>query len=216
MTVPPDAREALDRETRALVLLGVALGRRDPVAIRQAVRECAASVRPRAVEEALLQAYLFVGFPTALAAASAWKAVRPSTPPEEGPAKDEGRSEWKRRGEALCARIYGRGYEKLRRNVRDLHPALDRWMIEEGYGKVLSRPGLDPASRELCIVASLAVHAAEPQLHSHLRGALNAGASPGAVDAVLELVLDRLDPADPRRRWVGELWHRVREAARQR
>ena len=60
------------------------------------------------------------------------------------------------RGEATCAAVYGAMYETLRENIRALHPALDEWMITEGYGKVLSRPGLDLPRRELCIVAACA------------------------------------------------------------
>ena len=52
-------------------------------------------------------------------------------------------AEWTRRGEQTCRAVYGSHYEKLRQNIRALHPALDAWMITEGYGKVLSRGALD-------------------------------------------------------------------------
>jgi len=68
-------------------------------------------------------------------------------------------------------------YDKLRLNVRDLHPALDSWMVLEGYGKVLSRQGLDLQRRELCVVAACAATDQDRQLHSHLHGALNVGVS---------------------------------------
>ncbi len=55
----------------------------------------------------------------------------------------------------------------------------------KGYGKVLGRPGLDLATRELCIVALLAVLRTPRQLYSHLRGALNAGAPPPEMEEVL-------------------------------
>jgi 4-carboxymuconolactone decarboxylase len=85
-------------------------------------------------------------------------------------------------------------YDKLRHNIDTLHPALDSWMIVEGYGKVLSRPGLDLPRRELCIVAACVASGQDRQLHSHLHGALNVGASPRAVrDA-----LDALAPVVPR------------------
>ena len=78
--------------------------------------------------------------------------------------------------------------EKLRDNVRALHPAVDAWMITEGYGRTLSRPGLDLMRRELCTVAQTAVLETERQLHSHLRGALNAGADPVQIEGVLSVV----------------------------
>jgi 4-carboxymuconolactone decarboxylase len=71
-----------------------------------------------------------------------------------------------------------------------LHPALDAWMITEGYGKVLSRPQLDLKRRELCVVAACAAAGQDRQLHSHLHGALNAGATPEAVGAVLDALAD--------------------------
>ena len=45
--------------------------------------------------------------------------------------------------------IYGDNYAKLRESVRALHPAMDVWMITEGYGRTLGRPGLDLTRREL-------------------------------------------------------------------
>ena len=65
--------------------------------------------------------------------------------------------EWTRRGEEVCARVYGDNYSKLRDSVRALHPAIDAWMITEGYGRTLGRPGLDLMRRELCTVAQTAV-----------------------------------------------------------
>ena len=58
-------------------------------------------------------------------------------------------------------------------------------MVVEGYGKVLGRPGLTLLTRELCIVASLAVLGASKQLYSHMRGALNVGARCSDVDVAL-------------------------------
>jgi len=81
-------------------------------------------------------------------------------------------------------------------------------MVEEGYGKVLSRAPLDLARRELCIVATCAVAKQDRQLHSHLHGALHAGASEGAVSAALDVVASMLTPDDVRR--YRGLWARVR------
>jgi 4-carboxymuconolactone decarboxylase len=103
---------------------------------------------------------------------------------------------WRERGEATCAVVYGDSYEKLRKNIRELHPALDEWMILDGYGKVLSRPGVDLRTRELCVVAACAVSGQQRQLHSHLRGALNAGASGGELSAVLDALTDLISRDD--------------------
>jgi len=58
---------------------------------------------------------------------------------------------------------------------------------------VIGRPGLDLKRRELATVAAIAVLGTAQQLHSHLRGALNTGASVEQVEAVLELVGPDLD-----------------------
>ena len=169
---------------------------------------------PRAVEEALLQAHLFVGFPAVLSAFEEWRRVWPHAPSRGTDALPPvasggaGRDGWRRRGERVCGRVYGSAYGKLRRNVAALHPDLDRWMVEDGYGKVLGRPGLDLRTRELCVVAQLAIRAATPQLHSHLRGALRAGASPNEVAGALDAGLRHVGSGSWARE-VRALWERV-------
>jgi 4-carboxymuconolactone decarboxylase len=81
-------------------------------------------------------------------------------------------------------------YDRLRVNIAALHPALDAWMVVEGYGKVLGRPQLDLMRRELCIVAMCAVAKQDRQLQSHLHGALNVGATPEQVAGSLVAVGD--------------------------
>jgi len=115
---------------------------------------------------------------------------------------------WRVLGEETCETVYGDMYERLRGNIRRLHPALDDWMITEGYGKVLSRPDLDLGRRELCIVAACAASMQDRQLHSHLHGALNAGVDQSVVDATIEAIADLLGEA--RARSVRLLWARVR------
>lgn len=163
------------------------------------------------VEEALLQSYLFAGYPAALTAIGRWREIAGPPPPESDPlASPETLTRWVDRGEGVCRTIYGRAYDKLRRNIERGHPAMDRWMITEGYGKVLGRPGLSLRVRELCIVAMLAATAWEPQLHSHLRGALHAGATPEEVRQALEIGLRTVPPAAGMR--ARDLWERVRIA----
>jgi 4-carboxymuconolactone decarboxylase len=108
----------------------------------------------------------------------------------------------------VCRRVYGGQYESLGENVRALNADLGSWMIVEGYGKVLGRPGLELRVRELCIAALLAMLDAPRQLHSHLRGALNTGASPAQVDEALQRALVHAT-ADAERR-ARETWQTVR------
>ncbi len=206
-------------EREVLVLVSAAHASRDEAALRAALLEAAATAGPGPIEEVLLQAYLFLGFPAAIWAFGIWRSLAPGRrraepddsdqlSPEGGEGASDLASAWQRAGEAVCARVYSSNYEKLRRNVQALHPELDRWMILEGYGKVLSRPTIDLPTRELCIVALLAVTGWEPQLHSHLRGALNAGAEPAEAEVALEAGL-RYAPTEEWRQRARTLWQEI-------
>ena len=188
---------SLDPRLRHLVRISGAIAGSPEGQMRSALAEAIDEVDPTSVEEIILQSYLFAGFPRALNAARAWRAVsgRPA-PAEDGEATVEDLALWRARGEETCSIVYGDHYEKLRRNIRDLHPALDEWMIVDGYGKVLSRPGVDLRTRELCVVAACAVSGQQRQLHSHLHGALNAGAAASDVAAVLDALSDLISRDD--------------------
>jgi len=181
----------LDSDTRLLVRLSAAISGADEATMRRVIDEVTGRVRAEMVDEVILQSYLFAGFPRALNAARMWRAASGVPAPESDDlAQPEHIGAWERDGESTCAIVYGASYEMLRRNVRELHPALDAWMITDGYGKVLSRPALDLKRRELCIVAACAAAGQQRQLHSHLHGALNSGASAGEVTEALDALND--------------------------
>jgi len=188
---------SLDQATRALVRLAAAIAGADEATTRRVIDETAGSVEPALIDEVILQSYLFAGFPRTLNAARMWRAasgVRAPLTDERASARNI--DEWEKSGEETCATVYGRSYEMLRRNVRELHPALDAWMITDGYGKVLSRPGLDLKRRELCVVAACAAAGQQRQPHSHLHGALNCGSTPDEVSATLVALADLVEPKD--------------------
>lgn len=164
----------LDPAVAALVRLSARIARGGEEAMRQGCIECVkANVPVQWVEELLLQSYLFCGFPRTLNATREWRRISGfAAEPADSGARYE---QWRAQGEATCAIVYGQFYEKLRHNIVALHPELDEWMIVEGYGKILSRPGLALSLRELCIVAACVAGSQDRQLHSHLHGSLNAG-----------------------------------------
>jgi 4-carboxymuconolactone decarboxylase len=208
MTPPADfgaILQSLDDDTRELVRLSAVVTAGDEERIRSGLARLPDTVPRVWVDELLLQTYLFAGFPRALNAMREWRRISPRA---TGGGEGGDVETWRRDGEATCAAVYGAMYERLRRNVRELHPVLDDWMIVEGYGKVLSRPGLDLARRELCIVAACAATGQDRQLHSHLHGSLNVGVVPGVIDAALDALVDLLGPE--RSRSVRLLWARVR------
>ena len=211
MTTGAEARASvapLEAGLRHLVRIAGAIAGSPEGQVRTIMSDAIEEVDPVAVEEIILQSYLFAGFPRALNAARAWRNVsgRPA-PVEDDEATPKDLKLWKKRGEKTCAIVYGDSYEKLRQNIRDLHPALDEWMIVDGYGKVLARPGVDLRTRELCVVAACAVAAQQRQLHSHFHGALNAGASAGEIAAVLDALTDLISRDDLSR--YRQLLHKV-------
>lgn len=202
----------LGDEERALVRLAAVIAAGSEADVRRELARAGQEARVEWIEEVILQSYLFAGFPRTLNAAREWRKVSG----REAPLTDEGErldraDEWRRQGEATCAVVYGPFYERLRHNIRALHPALDTWMIVEGYGKVLSRPALDLARRELCIVAACAASRQERQLHSHLHGALHAGASETTITDTLALISTLVSADDAARQRM--LWARVQGSA---
>jgi 4-carboxymuconolactone decarboxylase len=193
MTAPEhsgDSLRPLDAATVALVRLSACIAAGAEESVRSALGECvAAGVTEGWLEELILQSYLFAGFPRALNAAREWRRIQARVDGNGERSTDDSSYadlfDWRERGQETCATVYGANYEKLRANIRALHPLMDEWMIVEGYGKVLARPGLDLMRRELCIVAACAASGQDRQLHSHLLGARNAGAAPSQVSAAL-------------------------------
>ncbi len=134
--------------------------------------------------EALLQTYLFAGFPAALESLNVLNNYL------QIKENDENRTMYdvnlfQTRGESLCRNVYTNVYEKMRTKLGVVSPELDYWMIVEGYGKTLSRPGLTTITRELISASSLAAMGWENQLYSHVRGAINVGATPMECRALL-------------------------------
>jgi len=209
----PDSSFTLDRATRALVRLAAGIAGGTELNVREGLREAqAAGTASVWIEEVILQSHLFCGFPRALNAAREWRRFAPVPGAGEGwPGEVPGAGEfeaYRTAGELTCARVYGRFYEKLRQNIVELHPELDRWMIVEGYGKVLSRPGLDLGRRELCIVAACVASGQDRQLHSHLHGAHNVGVPDETIGQAVDSLAGVVDENNLGR--ARALWAKVK------
>jgi 4-carboxymuconolactone decarboxylase len=193
----------MDERTHALVRLAASLVTDEG---RQAsAMDGAGAIDPVGAEEVLLQSHLFLGYPAALNALTLW---RRRTGRPAALSTRESPLDWAVRGESTCRAVYGEHYEALREMMRQIHGDLDVWAVVDGYGKVLGRPGLDLPTRELCIAAQLAGSGATRQLHAHLRGCLNVGAPPAAVEAMLAAVRDLIGPE--RAQEADRVWQRVR------
>ena len=117
-----------------------------------------------AIEETILQTLLFAGFPKTI---EALKVLREFFPVSQG---SKHVSDHKQAGEETSRIIYGKYHGKLKLVMDELHPDLTRWMIEDGYGRVLSRSGLTIQEREIAVLGSLMASGMIEQYRAHLRG----------------------------------------------
>lgn len=140
------------------------------------------------IYETILQSYLFLGFPRMIEAALVFNrtfgdmkgnGTIKSISPQESEA-------WYNNGQELCRQVYGKNYEVLKDRFMSVSPEIFRWMVIEGYGKVLSRPGMTQIERELAEVAVLIVDKRKRQLTSHILGSLNVGADMMLIKRVNE------------------------------
>ncbi|MBK6292631.1 MAG: RdgB/HAM1 family non-canonical purine NTP pyrophosphatase [Ignavibacteria bacterium] len=179
--------------TDALIMASVSAVTGNVEQLRSTIRHFVRDMNDAVLlHEALLQSYLFAGFPVALEALAVadeecrsilgtltWKN-----------ADDFDVQAFKERGEQLCKRVYGSVYERMMERLGTITPELSSWMIVEGYGKTLSRPELDIVRRELCIVGILAALERENQLRSHVRGAFLVGANAADLRACADVVTE--------------------------
>lgn len=152
---------------------------------------------------------LYAGFPGAL---EGLRALNASWPGRARRTREGAPATWRRRGLELCRRVYGPAIARLLPAVRALHPDLEVWMVEHGYGRVLARPGLGARERELVTVSALAALGWERQLVSHVLGAARVGASAALVREALAI---GARAGGARERAIAErTLERVQEAAR--
>lgn len=151
---------------------------------------------PEKLREAILQTHLFAGYPRTLNALAAFKdACKKVSNPLSGeiklrdePLEGDDIAAFRQRGQKLFNLIYAENSPRIDRFARSNSPDLGEWAVVEGYGRVLSRPGLEYRQRSVCIVAALMPMDVTPQLKGHIQGALNTGTSNKALWALYELV----------------------------
>lgn len=74
-------------------------------------------------------------------------------------------------------RIWGNAKAAIEQALAQADPDLARYVQEFAYEEVMARPGLDLKSRELQAIALLVALGSPAEIATHLRGALNVGAS---------------------------------------
>ena len=171
----------LEELTGFCVAIGLATARGDEERLTELARELVDADEAKVIAgfEVVLQTHLFAGFPKTIFALRLFQKLGVSVP--DGLKDEREESAVLSDGEALCSQIYGNAYERLREMMASLHPEFDQWMVMTGYGRVLSRRGLEARQRELAVLPVLADQRAWPQLESHAAGAVRCGASSGDV-----------------------------------
>ena len=142
----------------------------------------------RAWREAVLQTHLFSGFPRLVQAYGVLETEGGLGDPEPGEYDLDADTD--ARGAALFDAIYSSAAPKMRERLSSFRPDFATWLMEHAYGHVLSRPGLEPALRELLSVCVLAAMDQPAQFESHARGALRFGATPEDLLATLDVSLE--------------------------
>jgi 4-carboxymuconolactone decarboxylase len=140
----------------------------------------------RAVEETALMVIPNVGYPAGL---EALRVLQEGWPGRARATREGGRAAWRRRGRIAARGVYGSVLPRLLSALRVLHPDVATWVVEDGYGRMLSRSGLDPRTRELVAIALLATGGWERQLVSHLLGARRLGAASNVIARALAVGL---------------------------
>jgi 4-carboxymuconolactone decarboxylase len=175
----------------ARVFAAVVLG--DWTALSAERRAAPAGEPDRAWRECVLQAHVFAGFPRVVEAYGVLDAcggLGEITADEVLAEPDR-----PERGLELFERIYGKDAPRVRDRLRAGHPDFEGWILGHAYGRLLSRPGLEPRLRELLAVAGLAALGQDRQMASHARGAVRCGATPTEVRGAVEAVADLIAPA---------------------
>lgn len=193
---PRSDHEPPDPALRDLLRLSVALVLGDwphLVELRRAQGPDLPPDRAPAWREALLQAHLFAGIPRIVEAFGVLEqagGLGVPGPEELAPPEDEAADQ--ARGFAFFEQVYGERAPRVRGMLEGYHPDWARWVLGHAYGRVLTRPILGAATRELLAVACLAALGQDRQLAGHARGAVRCGASPGQLHGALDAVADLL------------------------
>lgn len=140
--------------------------------------------------EIILQTTIFGGFQKAINALQVVHNIGVSPTAIKYAAEEvpEDRRANVKRGTELLKLIYQKQYPRLREKMRWMHADVEKVIVEWAYGRVLARPSpvLAPKDRELCALACLSGQIVFPQLHSHILGALNAGARLEEIRAIFD------------------------------
>jgi len=88
--------------------------------------------------------------------------------------------------------IFGSQQDRIEQRLDELDPDLGGYIRDFAYDTVYERPGLDLKTKELIACALLVSLGSPPELRTHLRGALNAGATEAELRGALMMCVPYL------------------------
>lgn len=184
----PDATPNLPAQRARLARLFTAAVLGNWEVVREVRRAAPRGEPNREWREALLQVHVFAGFPRLVQAFGVLESEgglgHPAAEELEQDAFDA------QRGAALFDTIYAQDAAKVRGMLEGYHPDFATWIAHGAYARVLARPGLSAATREMLACCALAALDQERQLASHARGCVRCGGSFEELLEALESVRD--------------------------
>lgn len=91
-------------------------------------------------------------------------------------------------GLEILQKIGGAGFDGPVNRLAQASEDMARFTVEYPYGDVLSRPGLDLRTRQICTISSLIAQGSlQPQLRFHMEGLLNVGGRPQDLIEIMYL-----------------------------
>lgn len=136
-----------------------------------------------ALQETALQVAAYAGFPTAIATLELLAGLRPGSGSERPFPADANHAD---RGRETFEAVYAGSTDEVLAHLENLMSGLSEHVLGAAYGRILSRPGLGLADRELMAVSALACMGLGRPLESHIRGALRNGCGMQDVEDILQ------------------------------
>ncbi len=151
-----------------------------------------AGISWEACYEALLQLVAYTGYPRTINALTTFREVS-GVSASERPSEawnDFAVSIWPERGAGVFQQLWP-GHE-LADSIRPVSAELAEWVINDDFGRLFGRPGLNLAEREAIVLGSLVAQRSAPQLRSHRLAFLAVGGDDAILDAIVAALSDLL------------------------
>lgn len=180
----------------AAALVATVLGREATIGARYD-HALANGAPPDALVELAAMAHLFGGYPRAIQGLRQLELAfgrRGLAAPPAVEATPRARADDRRRGEELFRQIYGDHSDAVLALLDTPCRGFAECVLEDAYGRILSRPGLAAVDREWFAVAALTALDCPSQLKSHVRGALRLGVPPAELAALADHLTAEVTP----------------------